>query len=49
MAAELVKPFRKGQGTKNERNDAEAILTAVRQPDMRGVSVESADQQAVFA
>ena len=31
MAAEFVKPFRKSQGAKNDRNDAQAILTAVRQ------------------
>jgi transposase len=41
MAAEFVKPFRKSQGAKNDRNDAQAILTAVRQPDMRFVSVKS--------
>jgi transposase len=49
MAAEFVKPFRKSQGAKNDRNDAQAILTAVRQPDMRFVSVKSVDQQAVLA
>jgi transposase len=49
MAAEFVKPFRKSQGAKNDRNDAQAILTAVRQPDMRFVSVKSLDQQAVLA
>jgi len=49
MAAEFVKPFRKSQGAKNDRNDAQAILTAVRQPDMRFVGVKSVDQQAVLA
>jgi transposase len=49
MAAEFVKPFRKSQGAKNDRNDAQAILTAVRQPDMRFVSVKSVDQQAMLA
>jgi transposase len=49
MAAEFVKPFRKSQGAKNDRNDAQAILTAVRQPDMRFVSVKSVDQQAILA
>jgi len=49
MAAEFVKPFRKSQGAKNDRNDAQAIVTAVRQPDMRFVSVKSIDQQAVLA
>jgi len=42
MAAEFVKPFRKSQGAKNDRNDAQAVLTAVRQPDMRFVSVNKA-------
>src|SRR6202011_1235419 len=49
MAAEFVAPFRKSQGAKNDRNDAQAILTAVRQPDMRFVSVKSVDQQAMLA
>lgn len=49
IAAEFVKPFRKSQGAKNDRNDAQAVLTAVRQPDMRFVSVKSVDQQAVLA
>jgi transposase len=49
MAAEFVKPFRKSQGAKNDRNDAQAIVTAMRQPDMRFVSVKSIDQQTVLA
>jgi transposase len=49
MAAEFVKPFRKSQGAKNDRNDAQAIVTAMRQPDMRFVSVKSIDQQAILA
>ena len=49
IAAEFVKPFRKSQGAKNDRNDAQAILTAVRQPDMRFVSVKSVDQQSVLS
>jgi transposase len=49
MAAEFVKPFRKSQGAKNDRNDAQAIVTAMRQPDMRFVSIKSIDQQAVLA
>lgn len=49
MAAEFVAPFRKSQGAKNDRNDAQAILVAVRQPDMRLVSVKSVDQQAMLA
>jgi transposase len=31
MAAEFVKPFRKSRSSKNDRNDAEALCTAVRQ------------------
>jgi transposase len=34
-----VKPFRKSQGAKNDRNDAQAILIAALQPDMRFVAV----------
>jgi transposase len=49
MGAEFVKPFRKSQGAKNDRNDAQAILTAMRQPDMRFVSVKTIDQQAILA
>jgi len=49
MAADIVAPFRKSQGAKNDRNDAQAILTAVRQPDMRFLSVKSVDQQAMLA
>ena len=49
MAAEFVAPFRKSQGAKNDKNDAQAILVAVRQPDMRFVSVKSVDQQAMLA
>ncbi|KIQ96690.1 Mobile element protein [Lysobacter sp. A03] len=46
MAAQFVKPFRKSQGSKNDRNDAEAIATAARQGNMRFVAVETVDQQA---
>ena len=49
MAAEFVEPFRKSQGAKNDRNDARAILSAVREPDMRFVSVKSIEQQAMLA
>ena len=49
IAAEFVKPFRKSQGAKNDRNGAQAILTAMRQPDMRFVGVKSVEQQAVLA
>src|SRR5699024_5258533 len=44
MAAQFVKPFRKSQLNKNDRNDAEAIATA-RQGNMRFVAVKSEDQQ----
>jgi transposase len=46
MAAKLVKPYRKSQKTKNDRNDAEAIATAARQGNMRFVAVKSIDQQS---
>ena len=49
MAAELVAPFRMSRGAKNDRNDAQAILCAVRQPNMRFVTVKSIDQQAMLA
>lgn len=49
MAAEFVRPFRKSRGTKNDRNDAEAILIAVRDPNMRFVSVKSIEQQSILA
>lgn len=49
MAAEFVEPFRKSHGAKNDRNDARAILSAVREPDMRFVSVKSVEQQAMLA
>ena len=49
IAAEFVKPFRKSQGAKNDRNDAQAVLTAVRQPDMRFVSVKSLGQQSILS
>ena len=49
MAAEFVKPFRKSRAAKNDRNDAEAILTAVRQPNMRFVAVKSIEQQAYLS
>jgi transposase len=49
MAAEHVSPFRMSKGAKNDRNDAQAILTAVLQPTMRFVSVKSVDSQAMLA
>ena len=49
MAAELVAPFRMSRGAKNDRNDAQAILCAVLQPNMRFVTVKSVDQQAILA
>ncbi len=45
IAAQFVKPFRKGRKTKNDRADAEAIATAARQGNMRFVPVKSVDQQ----
>lgn len=49
MAAEFVTPFRMSRGAKNDRNDAQAILCAVTQPNMRFVTVKSIDQQAMLA
>jgi transposase len=49
MAAEHVAPFRMSKGAKNDRNDAQAILTAVVQPAMRFVSVKSVEAQAMLA
>ena len=46
MAAQLVKPYRKSQRSKNDRNDAEAIATAARQGNMRFVPIKTVDQQA---
>jgi transposase len=49
MAPDFVTPFRKSRGAKNDRNDAEAILCAVREPNMRFVSVKSLEQQSMLA
>src|SRR6516162_806588 len=49
LAPDLVKPFRKSQAAKNDRNDAQAILIAALQPDMRFVSVKSIEQQSILA
>jgi transposase len=46
MAAEFVRPFRKSLAAKNDANDAEAVCTAVVQPNMRFVSIKSVEQQA---
>ena len=47
IAAEFVRPFRKSG--KNDANDAEAICTAARQPNMRFVAMKSAEQQAALS
>jgi transposase len=49
MAAEFVAPFRMSRGAKNDHNDAEAIMVALRQPTMRFVAVKSVDQQAMLS
>src|SRR5881296_2641260 len=41
MAAEFVRPFRKSAAAKNDANDAEAICTAVVQPNMRLVTIKN--------
>ena len=45
IVAQFVPPFRKSRRTKNDRADAEAIATAVRQGDMRFVPVKTVGQQ----
>ncbi|HYI91506.1 MAG TPA: IS110 family transposase [Beijerinckiaceae bacterium] len=45
IAPQYVKPFLKHQ--KNDRNDAEAICTALRQPNMRFVPKKSVEQQDI--
>jgi transposase len=49
IAAEMVMPFRKSKAAKNDRNDADAVLTALRQPNMRFVGVKSVESQAMLA
>jgi transposase len=49
LAPDLVKPFRKSKGSKNDRNDAQAILIAALQPDMRFVTIKSIEQQSILA
>jgi transposase len=49
MAAEFVRPFRKSLATKNDANDAEAVCTAVVQPNMRWVTIKSVEQQALLS
>ena len=46
MPAGFVRPFRKSVTAKNDANDAEAICTAVRQANMRFVTVKTVEQQA---
>lgn len=47
IAAQHVKAFSRGQ--KNDRNDAEAIACAARQPGLPTVALKSEEQQAVLA
>lgn len=49
MAAEFVQAFRKSKSAKNDRNDAEAIAIAVRQPTMRFVAIKNEAQQSRLA
>jgi transposase len=48
MAAEFVRPFRKSLSAKNDANDAEAVCTAMMQPNMRFVTRKSVEQQALL-
>lgn len=47
LGPQHVRAFKRGQ--KNDRNDAQAIACAARQPDMPQVAVKSEEQQAVLA
>lgn len=47
IAPQYVKAFNRGQ--KNDRNDAQAIACAGRQPDMPQVAVKSEEQQGILA
>jgi transposase len=47
IAGHHVKAFSRGQ--KNDRNDAQAIACAARQPDLPRVAIKSEEQQAVLA
>ena len=47
IAGHYVKAFSRGQ--KNDRNDAQAIACASRQPDLPRVAIKSEEQQAVLA
>jgi transposase len=49
MAADLVEPFRKSRAMKNDRNDAEAILSALLDVRMRFVAAKTVEQQARLA
>lgn len=49
MAAEFVQAFRKSKSAKNDHNDAEAIVIAVRQPTMRFVAIKNEAQQSRLA
>ncbi len=46
IASHYVKVFSRGQ--KNDRNDAQAIACAARQPDLPRVAIKSEEQQAVL-
>lgn len=47
LAPQHVKPFQRGQ--KNDRNDAQAIACAARQPHLPQVAPKSEEQQAILA
>ena len=49
MAAESVDLFRKSRGATNDRNDAQTIVTAMRDPNMRFAAIRSAEQQSIRA
>lgn len=47
IAAQYIKAFNRGQ--KNDRDDAQAIAIAARQPDMPQVAVKTEEQQGILA
>ena len=48
IAAEFVQPFCKSSTAKIDKNDAEAIAIASRQPSMRYVAIKTVEQQSIF-
>jgi transposase len=49
IEAEFVRPYRKNKRAKNDARDAEAVLTALRTPGMRFVTIKTEEQQQRLA